>query len=55
MKIKKSMVPRNSKEYKELLDVRDKMLKAMAMLEKAKEQVEAIEQEKEQAPIIKVI
>ena len=48
----KSIVPRNSPEYKELMKVRDQMLEAMKTLEKAKEEVEEHQAVVEKMPII---
>lgn len=47
----KSIIPKKSKEYKELMEIRKKLKEAMRMLEDAKKQAEEEEQNK---PIIKV-
>ena len=50
----KSIVPRNSLEYKELIKVRDQMLEAVKMLEKAKQEAEEHEAAVEKMPIIQM-
>ncbi len=55
MKKTKPIVPRGSKEYKELMAARKQMLKAIEMLERAKEQMQAQhpkEEEPKDVPII---